>query len=86
MSLREAFAHDAPRLVPSGASQPRWAFILSAACQVRTIISATRPIAWLSLDIIEKTPRSCSTSSAAMVSRRMRLSAKARSSAIAGSR
>ena len=46
--------------------------------------SPTRPIAWLSDDIIENTPRSCRMSSAAIVSRRMRLSAKARSSAIAG--
>jgi hypothetical protein len=43
-------------------------------------------MAWESELIIENTPRSCRMSSAAMVSRRMRLSAKATSSAIAGSR
>jgi hypothetical protein len=43
-------------------------------------------MAWLSLLMMLIAPRSCSTSSAAMVSRRMRLSAKARSSAIAASR
>ena len=48
--------------------------------------SPMRPIAWLSDDIIESAPRSCRMSSAAMVSLRMRLSAKARSSAMAGSR
>ena len=44
--------------------------------------SPTRPMAWLSDDIIESAPRSCRMSSAAMVSLRMRLSAKARSSGI----
>ena len=47
------------------------------------ITSPTRPIAWLSDEIIESAPRSCRMSSAAMVSRRMRLSAKATSSGIA---
>ena len=42
--------------------------------------SPTRPIAWLSLDIMLIAPRSCSTSSAAIVSPRMRLSANATSS------
>ena len=42
--------------------------------------SPTRPIAWLSDDIIENAPRSCRMSSAAIVSLRMRLSAKATSS------
>ena len=46
----------------------------------------TRPIAWESDDIIENAPRSCRMSSAAIVSLRMRDSAKATSSAIAGSR
>ena len=48
--------------------------------------SPTRPIACESDDIIESAPRSCRMSSAAIVSLRMRLSAKARSSAIDGSR
>ncbi len=48
--------------------------------------SPMRPMAWLSEDIIESAPRSCRMSSAAIVSLRMRLSAKARSSAIDGSR
>ena len=65
---------------------PRCCFILCAVCQVRTITSPGRPIAWLSDDIIEIAPRSCRMSSAAIVSRRMRLSAKARSSAIDASR
>ena len=42
--------------------------------------SPTRPIAWLSEEIIEKAPRSWRMSSAAIVSLRMRLSAKATSS------
>ena len=57
-----------------------------AVCQVRMITSPMRPIAWLSEEMIEKAPRSCRMSSAAMVSRRMRLSAKATSSGIDGSR
>ena len=65
------------------AAAPRWRFILSAVCQVRMMTSPTRPIAWLSDDIIESAPRSCRMSSAAIVSLRMRLSAKARSSGIA---
>ena len=48
--------------------------------------SPTRPIACESDDIIEMAPMSCRMSSAAMVSRRMRDSANATSSAIAGSR
>ena len=38
----------------SSGSGPRWRFILWAVCQVRMITSPTRPIAWLSDDIIEK--------------------------------
>jgi hypothetical protein len=49
---------------------------------VRVITSPTRPIAWLSEAMIEKAPRSWRMSSAAMVSRRMRDSAKATSSGI----
>ncbi len=48
--------------------------------------SPTRPMAWLSLLIMLMAPRSCRMSSAAMVSLRMRLSAKARSSAMLASR
>ncbi|MNR36252.1 hypothetical protein D3C85_1541500 [compost metagenome] len=65
---------------------PRCAAILCAVCQVRMMTSPTRPMACESLEIIEKAPRSWRMSSAAMVSRRMRDSAKAMSSAIAGSR
>ena len=69
-----------------GASQPRCSFILCAVCQVRITTSPTRPMACESDDIIENAPVSCRMSSAAMVSRRMRDSAKATSSAIEGSR
>ena len=48
--------------------------------------SPTRPIAWLSDEMIENAPRSWRMSSAAIVSLRMRLSAKATSSGIVGSR
>lgn len=61
-------------------------FILSAVCQVRVMTSPTRPMAWLSELIIENAPRSCRMSSAAIVSRRIRLSANATSSAMLGSR
>ena len=48
--------------------------------------SPTRPIAWESDEVIENTPMSCRTSSAAIVSGRMRESAKATSSGIEGFR
>ena len=48
--------------------------------------SPTRPIACESEDVIAKIPRSCSTSSAAMVSARMRESANATSSGMSGLR
>ena len=64
----------------SSGSLPRWRFIWSAICQVRVTTSPARPIAWLSDVIIEIAPRSCMTPSAAMVSARMRLAAKATSS------
>src|SRR5882672_3568961 len=67
-------------------SAPRCTFILCAVCQVRMMTSPTRPIACESEDIIDSAPRSCRMSSAAMVSLRMRDSAKATSSAIAASR
>ena len=50
------------------------------------ITSPTRPMACESDEIIENAPRSCRMSSAAMVSRRMRDSANATSSAMPGSR
>ena len=53
---------------------------------MRTIVSPTRPIACASEPIIEIAPRSCSTSSAAIVLARMRDSANARSSAERGLR
>mmetsp|Transcript_46019 Transcript_46019/g.107302 ORF Transcript_46019/g.107302 Transcript_46019/m.107302 type:complete len:281 (-) Transcript_46019:872-1714(-) len=64
----------------SSGSAPRCFFILSAVCQVRVTTSPTRPIAWESDDMTEMAPRSCRMSSAAMVSPRIRLSAKATSS------
>ncbi len=50
------------------------------------ITSPIRPIAWESEPIIAIAPRSCRTSSAAMVEGRIRLSAKARSSGTLGFR
>ena len=58
----------------------------SATCQVRSTTSPTRPMAWESEEVMEKMPMSCSTSSAAMVSLRMRESAKATSSGMSGLR
>ena len=72
--------------VRAGGLPPRCTFILCAVCQVRRMTSPTRPMAWLSLLIMLMAPRSCRMSSAAMVSLRMRLSAKARSSAMLASR
>jgi hypothetical protein len=57
-----------------------------AVCQVRMIVSPTRPMAWESDPIIEIAPRSCRTSSAAIVLPRMRDSANARSSGTFGLR
>jgi hypothetical protein len=54
-----------------------------AVCQVRRITSPTRPMAWLSLPMIEIAPMSWRMSSAAIVDGRMRLSANARSSGTA---
>ena len=65
---------------------PSRAFIACAVCQVRMIVSPTRPIACESEPIIEIAPRSCRTSSAAIVVARIRLSAKARSSGTRGLR
>ena len=79
--------HDPTR--PQSRSEPElpnWVFILCAVCQVRVMTSPTRPIAWLSLDIIENAPKSCNRSSAAIVSARMRDSAKATSSGMLESR
>ena len=57
-----------------------------ATCQVRQTTSPIRPIAWASEDVIESAPRSCRTSSAAIVVARIRDSAKARSSGTRGLR
>ncbi len=46
--------------VRAGASQPRCCFILWAVCQQRSVISPTRPIAWLSELNMLMAPRSCS--------------------------
>mmetsp|Transcript_1439 Transcript_1439/g.3156 ORF Transcript_1439/g.3156 Transcript_1439/m.3156 type:complete len:239 (-) Transcript_1439:2066-2782(-) len=73
-------------LPESSSSAPRWVFILQAVCQVRVITSPTRPMAWLSLEMIEIAPISWRMSSAAIVSARIRLSAKATSSGILESR
>ena len=70
----------------SPGSGPRCRFILSAVCQVRQITSPIRPIACESDDIMLIAPRSCSTSSAAIVSGRMRESANATSSGTFGDR
>lgn len=74
-----------PDLVSSSRA-PRCRFILSAVCQVRHTTSPTRPIACESDDMIEMAPMSCRMSSAAIVSPRMRDSAKATSSGIEPSR
>ena len=67
--------------VPSSSgSAPRCSLFLCAVFHVRWITSPQRPMACESLDIMLMAPRSCSTSSAAMVSARMRLSANAISS------
>ncbi len=71
---------------PSPGSAPRRCFITCAVCQVLMIVSPIRPMAWESEPIIEIAPRSCRTSSAAMVVGRIRDSAKARSSGIEASR
>jgi len=65
---------------------PLWTFILWAVCQVRSTTSPTRPMAWLSELMMERAPMSWRMSSAAMVSGRMRLSAKATSSGMDRSR
>mmetsp|Transcript_85820 Transcript_85820/g.205700 ORF Transcript_85820/g.205700 Transcript_85820/m.205700 type:complete len:205 (+) Transcript_85820:297-911(+) len=66
----------------SSGSGPLCCFILEAVCHVRQMTSPTRPMACESEEIIEMAPRSCSMSSAAMVSPRIRDSAKATSSGI----
>ena len=70
----------------SSGSLPRPVFIASAVWMVRSQHSPIRPIACESLDIIEITPRSCSTFSAAIVSARMRLSVNATSDGMSGLR
>ncbi len=57
-----------------------------ATCQVRVMTSPMRPIACASELVIDSAPRSCRTSSAAIVVAPMRDSANARSSGTAGFR
>lgn len=64
----------------SSGRRPLTIFILSAVCQVRVMTSPTRPMACESEDIMLMAPTSCSTSSAEMVSARIRDSAKQTSS------
>src|SRR6202041_2405154 len=70
-----------PPGAPGGGLRPRLV-ITGAVCQVRMIVSPIRPMAWESEPIMEIAPRSCSTSSAAIVVGRIRDSANARSSGI----
>ena len=72
--------------LPSLPRLPRCNFILWAVCQVLIITSPTRPIAWESEAIILNAPKSWRISSAAIVSLRIRDSAKDTSSGMAGSR
>ena len=73
--------------VPSSSSRaPRWRFMESATCHVRSTTSPTRPMACESEEVMEKMPMSCRTSSAAIVSLRMRESANATSSGMSGLR
>ena len=67
-------AQDARVVVvePSPASGPRTAFITDAIANVRRTVSPARPIPCASDDVIGMTPRSCSTSSAAIVEARTR--------------
>mmetsp|Transcript_2828 Transcript_2828/g.4115 ORF Transcript_2828/g.4115 Transcript_2828/m.4115 type:complete len:207 (+) Transcript_2828:317-937(+) len=67
-------------LALSSSRAPVCFFILSAVCHVRVMTSPTLPIACESEDMIEIAPMSCNTSSAAMVSPRIRDSANATSS------
>mmetsp|Transcript_125600 Transcript_125600/g.349746 ORF Transcript_125600/g.349746 Transcript_125600/m.349746 type:complete len:216 (-) Transcript_125600:1998-2645(-) len=64
----------------SSGKGPRCCRIFAAVCHVRVTTSPTRPMACESEDMMEMAPRSCRMSSAAMVSPRMRDSAKATSS------
>ena len=64
----------------SSGRRPRNLRILSAVCQVRVMTSPMRPMACESELMMEMAPTSCRMSSAAMVSARMRDSAKAMSS------
>ena len=72
--------------VLSPASGPSCTFILWAVCQQRTIASPIRPIACESELIMLMMPRSWKTSSAPIVSARMRLSANATSSGMSRDR
>lgn len=66
----------------SSGNLPRCCFILCAVFHVLSTTSPTRPMAWQSELIILIAPISCNTSSAAIVSARIRLSANATSSGI----
>src|SRR5215472_12172069 len=70
----------------SPSSAPLKCFILCAVWKSRMKLSPMRPIACESDEYIDRTPRSCSTSSAAIVSARIRLSANATSSGTPGFR
>ena len=54
---------------PSSAGQEPRCFIWAASCQVRAIVSPMRPMPCESESMTEMAPRSCRTSSAAIVSR-----------------
>ena len=70
----------------SSGSGPRTFFMWSAVWIARRKVSPTRPMACESLEMIEIRPMSWSTPSAAIVSARTRLSAKATSDGILGLR
>ena len=70
----------------SSGSDPRSAFICDASCHVRAIVSPIRPMPCESDPSALIAPMSWSTSSAAIVSRRIRDSANATSSGTRGLR
>lgn len=81
--LTYLFTRSLSAPVPSSASNaPLCTLFLCAVFHVRITTSPHLPIAWLSLLIILIAPKSCNTSSAAIVSARIRDSANATSSGI----
>mmetsp|Transcript_59682 Transcript_59682/g.119798 ORF Transcript_59682/g.119798 Transcript_59682/m.119798 type:complete len:314 (-) Transcript_59682:547-1488(-) len=80
---RLCFARNASSAAASSGSCPRCFFILSAVCQQRVMVSPILPMACESDDMMEIAPRSCNTSSAAMVCPRILDSAKEMSSGMA---